>query len=84
MTQTIAQEATRLEHLVNDCSPTRARVRRTASRRTCLGVPPRGVTIGAAGGGSRREWCVGLDVPEEAPSIAADPEQMKQLFGTSR
>jgi len=80
MTQTIAQEATRLERLVNDLL-TYARPRPPDCQPTnlagVLGEVLRLVlpTAEAAGVVCR------LDVPEETPPITADPEQLKQLFG---
>jgi two-component system sensor histidine kinase HydH len=80
MTQTIAQEASRLERLVNDLL-TYARPRPPELRPTDLSallgealrvaLPP----AKAAGVVCR------LDVAEGVPHVTADPEQLKQLFG---
>jgi two-component system sensor histidine kinase HydH len=80
MTQTIAQEATRLERLVNDLltySRPRQPDRQSANLPGILGEVLRlALPVAEAAAITCR-----LDLPEEAPSIAADPEQLKQLFG---
>jgi two-component system sensor histidine kinase HydH len=80
MTQTIAQEATRLERLVNDLL-TYARPRPPDRQPTdvsiVLGEVLRSVKPAAEAAGVTCR----LDVPEEVPPTAADPEQLKQLFG---
>ena len=80
MTQTIAQEATRLERLVNDLlSYARPRPpdRQPTTLPGLLGEVLRLVLPAAEAAGV----VCRLDVPEEVPRIAADPEQLKQLFG---
>jgi len=80
MTQTIAQEATRLERLVNDLlSYARPRPpdRQPTAVPGVLGEVVRLVLPAAEAGGV----VCRLDVPAEVPPIAADPEQLKQLFG---
>jgi len=80
MTQTIAQEATRLERLVNDLlSYARPRPpdRQPTTLPGVLGEVLRLVLPAAEAAGV----VCRLDVPEEVPPIAADPEQLKQLFG---
>jgi two-component system sensor histidine kinase HydH len=80
MTQTIAQEATRLERLVNDLlSYARPRPpdRQPTTLPALLGEVLRLVLPAAEVAGV----VCRLDVPEEVPRIAADPEQLKQLFG---
>ena len=80
MTQTIAQEATRLERLVNDLlSYARPRPpdRQPTNLPDVLGDVLRLVLPAAEAAGV----VCRLDVPEEVPRIAADPEQLKQLFG---
>jgi len=80
MTQTIAQEATRLERLVNDLlayARPRPPDRRATDVASVLGevlqlvLPP----AEAAGVVCR------LDIPEAVPRVTADPDQLKQLFG---
>lgn len=80
MAQTIAQEATRLERLVNDLlSYARPRPpdRQPTTVLGVLGDVLRLILPAAEAAGVACR----LDVPEEAPSIAADSEQLKQLFG---
>jgi two-component system sensor histidine kinase HydH len=80
MTHTIAQEATRLERLVNDLlSYARPRPpdRRPTTVPGLLGEVLRLVRPAAEAAGVACR----LDVPEAVPPIAADPEQLKQLFG---
>lgn len=80
MTQTIAQEASRLERLVNDLltyARPRPPVRQPTNLPGVLGevlqlVRPVAVAAGVV---------CRLDIPEAAPPVAADPEQLKQLFG---
>jgi len=80
MTQTIAQEATRLERLVNDLL-SYARPRPPDRQPTTLpGVLGEALRLVLPAAEVAGVVCR-LDVPEEAPSIAADPEQLKQLFG---
>jgi len=80
MTQTIAQEATRLERLVNDLL-TYARPRPPDRQPTTLpGVLGEALRLVLPAAEAAGVVCR-LDVPEEAPSIAADPEQLQQLFG---
>jgi two-component system sensor histidine kinase HydH len=80
MTQTIAQEATRLERLVNDLL-TYARPRPPDPRPTNLpGVLGEVLQLVLPGAEAAGVACR-LDGPEKAPPIAADPDQLKQLFG---
>jgi len=80
MTQTIAQEATRLERLVNDLL-TYARPRPPDRQPTSLpGVLAEVLRLVLPAAEAAGVVCR-LDVPEETPLIAADPEQLKQLFG---
>ena len=80
MTQTIAQEATRLERLVNDLL-TYARPRPPERQPTdlsiVLGEVLRLVLPAAEAAGMVRR----LYIPEAVPHVTADPEQLKQLFG---
>jgi two-component system sensor histidine kinase HydH len=80
MTQTIAHEATRLERLVNDLltyARPRPPDRQSANLPGVLGEVLRLVLPAAEAAGV----VCRLDVSEEVPPIAADPEQLKQLFG---
>ena len=80
MTHTIAQEATRLERLVNDLltyARPRPPDRQPTNLPAVLGEVLRLVLPAAEAAGV----VCRLDMPEEAPPIAADPEQLKQLFG---
>jgi two-component system sensor histidine kinase HydH len=80
MTQTIAQEATRLERLVNDLL-TYARPRPPDRQPTNLpGVLGEVLRLALPAAEAAGVVCR-LDVPEEMPPITADPEQLKQLFG---
>jgi two-component system, NtrC family, sensor histidine kinase HydH len=80
MTQTIAQEATRLERLVNDLL-TYARPRPPDRQPTNLpGVLGEVLRLALPAAEATGVVCR-LDVPEEVPPITADPEQLKQLFG---
>jgi two-component system sensor histidine kinase HydH len=80
MTHTIAQEATRLERLVNDLL-TYARPRPPARQTTNL-PDVLGEVLRLASPAAKAAGVVcRLDVSEEVPPIAADPEQLKQLFG---
>jgi two-component system sensor histidine kinase HydH len=80
MTQTIAHEATRLERLVNDLltyARPRPPDRHSVHLPTILGdVLHLASPAADAAGVSCR-----LDTSEEAPPVAADPDQLKQLFG---
>lgn len=80
MTQTIAQEATRLERLVNDLlSYARPRPpdRQPTDPSAVLGEVLRMLLPAAEAAGV----VCRLDIPEGVPHVTADPEQMKQLFG---
>jgi two-component system, NtrC family, sensor histidine kinase HydH len=80
LTQTIAQEATRLERLVNDLL-TYARPRLPDRQPTPLpGVLGEALRLVLPAAKAAGVVCR-LDVPEEVPPIAADSEQLKQLFG---
>lgn len=80
MTQTIAQEATRLERLVNDLL-TYARPRPPDRQPTSLhGVLGDVLRLALPAAEAAGVVCR-LDVPEEVPPITADPEQLTQLFG---
>ena len=80
MTQTIAQEATRLERLVNDLL-TYARPRPPDRRPTDLAVVLREVLRLVKPAAEAAGVVCRLEVPEAVPHVTADPEQMKQLFG---
>jgi signal transduction histidine kinase len=80
MTQTIAQEATRLERLVNDLL-TYARPRPPDRQPTSLPAVLGDVLRLALPAAEAAGVVCRLDGPEQTPSIAADPEQLKQLFG---
>lgn len=80
MTQTIAQEATRLERLVNDLltyARPRPPDRQSAHLAGILGEVVRLVLPAADAAGVACR----LDIAEETPPIVADPDQLKQLFG---
>jgi two-component system, NtrC family, sensor histidine kinase HydH len=80
MAQTIAQEATRLERLVNDLltyARPRPPDRQPTSLPGVLGEAFRLVLPAAEAAGVDCR----LDAPAEVPPITADPEQLTQLFG---
>jgi two-component system sensor histidine kinase HydH len=80
MTETIAREANRLERLVNDLL-TYARPRPPGRRPTDVAIVLEEVLRLAGPAAEAAGVVCRLDVPEKAPPIAADPDQLKQLFG---
>jgi two-component system sensor histidine kinase HydH len=80
MTQTIAHEAARLERLVNDLL-TYARPRLPDRQPTDLSIILGEVLGGVLPAAEAAGVVCRLDVSEKAPSITADPDQLKQLFG---
>jgi two-component system sensor histidine kinase HydH len=80
MTQTIAQEATRLERLVNDLL-TYARPRPPERQPTDLSIVLGEVLRLVLPAAEAAEVVCRLYIPEAVPHVIADPEQLKQLFG---
>ena len=80
MTQTIAQEATRLERLVNDLL-TYARPRPPERQPTDLSIVLGEVLRLVLPAAKAAGVVCRLYIPEAVPHVTADPEQLKQLFG---